>query len=289
MENKKYIMGAFFILLSAIGFSTLQMLVKLSPEISIFNKLFFRNVVILIITYILIKINGVSLKVDKSEWKILSLRVFFGVVGVILNFYTVTQIYLADSTIIQKLSSFILLFLSYLFLKEKFTRKQFFALIFSFIGLIFVVKPVTGTFSIGYITALLAAICSAIAYLSIRIMGVRNKVNPLLIVFYFSLGTCIFTFPFIFINKFEVNFTNILILIGIGIFGALGQYGITFAYKFAASKEISIFEYSQVVISSILGIVFLNEFPDLYSLIGYVIIVGTAIYINRYNLKEIKN
>ncbi|CAM3098868.1 DMT family transporter [Streptobacillus felis] len=291
MENKKrYYLGILFVLLSAIGFSSLQMIVKMLPNVSVASKLFYRNVIITIITYILMKLRGVSCKIEKSEWPLLTARVIFGILGVIISFYTLTYILLADSTTIQKLSSFIVLIFSYFFFNEKFTKIQFMALVFSFIGVILIVKPGSSSFSFGYILAILGAFCSASAYTCIRAIGLRKKVDPLLTVFYFSLASTIFSFPFVIVNGINFDLRTMLLLIGIGIFGSIGQFGITFAYNFAPAKEISVFEYSQVIISSILGFVFLSEVPDKFSIMGYIIIILVGIFMYKYNLnREIKN
>ena len=66
-----------------------------------------------------------------------------------------------------------------------------------------------------------------------------------------------------------------------GISAALGQVGITTAYKYAPAKEISVFDYTQVVFAALLGILFLGETPEPLSILGYVIIIGTAFY--RWN------
>lgn len=184
---------------------------------------------------------------------------------------------LADSTIIQKLSSLCMIFFSYIFFKEKFSYKQLLAIIIAFIGVCFIVKPGSSNFSFGYILALLGMLCATLAYCSIRALGLRNRINPLLIIFYFSLSTNIILLPYLIFNFNIYTIKDYTILLAIGIFGAIGQYGITFAYKFASSKEVSIFEYSQVIFSSILGIIFLNEYPDKYTLIGYLIIISLCI------------
>ena len=56
---------------------------------------------------------------------------------------------------------------------------------------------------------------------------------------------------------------SMLILAGAS--ATIGQYGVTFAYKYAAAKNISVFDYSQVLFSGILGFIFFNELPDLQS------------------------
>lgn len=284
--KKNYTMGIFFLLLASIGFSSTQMFVKLANEISVPNKLLFRNLITVFITSVIIMYNKKSFRLPKSEIKLVFLRVTLGLIGFVLNFYALNYIYLADSTTIQKLSSFLLLLLSYIFLNEKFNKIQLFGLIGSFIGVIFIVKPGFNEFNIGHLMVIIAAIASSGAYCSIRSMAIRGKIEPIVIVFYFSLFTSIVTLPFAINNLPELNIKNIYYLLGIGIFGSIGQYGITFAYKFAPSKEISVVEYTQVLFSSILGYFILNEVPDKYSFIGYMIIVSLGIYLYKYNKKE---
>ena len=68
---------------------------------------------------------------------------------------------------------------------------------------------------------------------------------------------------------------SMLILAGAS--ATIGQYGVTFAYKYAAAKNISVFDYSQVLFSGILGFIFFSELPDLQSLIGYIIVISVGI------------
>ena len=136
--------------------------------------------------------------------------------------------------------------------------------------------------------AIFSAILTAISYSSIRAIGRRGNLDPMLIVFYFSLISCMVFLPFMLMSIPSITSRHLYLLIAIGIFGSIGQYGITFAYKFASSKEVGVFEYSQVIFSSLLGIVFLNEIPDIYSVIGYLLIVlaGVGIYLYNNKIKE---
>ena len=68
----------------------------------------------------------------------------------------------------------------------------------------------------------------------------------------------------------------ILILAGFAAMG--GQLNITAAYTYAPAKDISVYDYSQILFAAILGFLFLNQIPDIYSLLGYVIIIGAAIF-----------
>ena len=285
MIKNRYLLGVFFIILSAIGFSTLQMLVKLLPDVSLASKLFFRNIIITIITGIVIKFRGLEFNVNKEDRNLLFLRIMTGTISLALSFYTLKFITLADSTILQKLSSVIMLIISLYFFNEKFTKYHLVGLVTAFLGVVFIIKPVSSSMNIGYILAIFSAILTAISYSSIRAIGRRGNLDPMLIVFYFSLLSCMMFFPFMLVSIPSITPRHLYILLAIGLFGSIGQYGITFAYKFASSKEVGVFEYSQVIFSSLLGIVFLNEIPDIYSVIGYILIVLAGIGIYVYNNK----
>lgn len=289
MIKNRYLLGVFFIILSAIGFSTLQMLVKLLPDVSLASKLFFRNIIITIITGIVIKFRGLKFNVNKEDRKLLFLRIITGTISLAFSFYTLKFITLADSTILQKLSSVIMLIISHYFFNEKFTKYHLVGLVTAFLGVVFIIKPVSSSMNIGYILAIFSAILTAISYSSIRAIGRRGNLDPMLIVFYFSLLSCMMFFPFMLVSIPSITPRHLYILLAIGLFGSIGQYGITFAYKFASSKEVGVFEYSQVIFSSLLGIVFLNEIPDIYSVIGYILIVlaGIGIYVYNNKVKEV--
>ena len=288
MIKNRYLLGVFFIIFSAIGFSTLQMLVKLLPDVSLASKLFFRNIIITMITGFVIKVRGLKFDVEKEDRKLLSLRIVTGTISLAFSFYTLKFITLADSTILQKLSSVIMLVISHYFFDEKFTKYHLMGLITAFFGVVFIIKPVSSSINIGYILAIFSAILTAISYSSIRAIGRRGNLDPMLIVFYFSLISCMVFLPFMLMSIPSITSRHLYLLIAIGIFGSIGQYGITFAYKFASSKEVGVFEYSQVIFSSLLGIVFLNEIPDIYSVIGYLLIVlaGVGIYLYNNKIKE---
>ena len=289
MIKNRYLLGVFFIILSAIGFSTLQMLVKLLPDVSLASKLFFRNIIITIITGIVIKFRGLEFNVNKEDRKLLFLRIITGTISLAFSFYTLKFITLADSTILQKLSSVIMLIISHYFFNEKFTKYHLVGLVTAFLCVVFIIKPFSSSMNIGYILAIFSAILTAISYSSIRAIGRRGNLDPMLIVFYFSLLSCMMFFPFMLVSIPSITPRHLYTLLAIGLFGSIGQYGITFAYKFASSKEVGVFEYSQVIFSSLLGIVFLNEIPDIYSVIGYILIVlaGIGIYVYNNKIKEV--
>ena len=67
-----------------------------------------------------------------------------------------------------------------------------------------------------------------------------------------------------------------------------GQFGVTYAYKFAPARDISIYDYTQVIFAAVLGFVVFGELPDGLSLIGYIIICGISLLMYMYNMGYLK-
>ena len=84
--------------------------------------------------------------------------------------------------------------------------------------------------------------------------------------------------PFLLMDFEPMSPTQLLCLIMAGVSATVGQFGITSAYKFAPAKEISVFDYMQVVFAAFIGMFFLDEIPVFASIIGYVIIIGVAVF-----------
>jgi drug/metabolite transporter (DMT)-like permease len=92
--------------------------------------------------------------------------------------------------------------------------------------------------------------------------------------------------PFLIFNFTPMTLKQTLILIGAGLSAAGGQFGVTTAYYNAPARDISVYDYSQILFSAILGYIAFRQVPDFYSLIGYVIIISMAIIVFIYNKKN---
>ena len=102
----------------------------------------------------------------------------------------------------------------------------------------------------------------------------------------FSVFSCIVTLPFIIVDHAPMSWQQTVCLLCAGLAAAGGQFSITAAYQKAPAKEISVFDYSQVIFAAILGFVFLDQIPDALSITGYVIIIGSAVFKWRYSLRQ---
>ncbi|MFQ3543723.1 DMT family transporter [Halobacillus rhizosphaerae] len=273
--------GIILLLISAFGFSMMAALVKLSGEVPTVQKTLFRNLVSAIIAFGFVKYNKERLFGRKENQGLLLTRSAFGTIGMVLFFYAIDHLVLSDADMLNKLSPFLLIIFSAIFLKEKTRTYQVVAIIIAFLGTLLIIKPEFSLDFIPYLSGVLSAVFAAAAYTLLRVLGDREKFYT--IVFYFSFFTTITLLPFTIAYYEPMSLKQWIYLLSAGCFATLGQFGLTIAYKFAPAREISIFFYSTVVYSALISILLFNQVPDLFSLIGYITIFGASFYMFMKN------
>lgn len=153
----------------------------------------------------------------------------------------------------------------------------------AFLGSLLIIKPTTGIFSSpAALIGLLGGLGAGIAYTYVRVLGQRGEKGPF-VVFVFSAFSCVVTLPFLIFDYHPMSGMQLLYLLLAGLSAAGGQFSITAAYFHAPAKEISVYDYSQIIFSAILAIVVFGQMPDLLSWIGYFIICSMAVVMFLYN------
>lgn len=269
--------GICFILLSALCFALMSLFVKLSGDLPSMEKAFFRNVVALVFAAFILYRRHIPLKLEKGNALALFLRCFCGTVGLICNFYAIDHLAISDANMLNKMSPFFAIIFSFLILKEKVAPYQAICVITAFIGTLFILRPgfdsmVTFPAFIG----LLGGIGAGIAYTMVRVLGNRGVKGPL-IVFSFSLFSTLVTLPYLIFDYAPMTGKQFLFLLLAGLAASGGQFSITAAYTHAPAKDISIFDYMQIIFSSLLGLIVLHEVPVWLSVVGYFIIIGSSL------------
>lgn len=283
--NKEKIQGILYIILAGFFFSLMTFFVKCSGNLPTMQKAFFRNAVAMIVSIVLLARSEEGFYIKKSSWPCLFLRSLCGTAGLILNFYAIDRLGLADSNILNKLSPFFAIVMSVFLLKEKANKVEWLSVAIAFIGAIFVIKPSFQITSVYGLIGLLGGLGAGVAYTFVRKLGKQGERGPV-IVMCFSTFSCLITVPFLIMNYVPMSSEQWIFLLLAGAAATGGQLSITKAYTKAPAKEISVFDYSQIVFAALLGFLFLHEIPDCYSIIGYVIIIGIAVFKWWYNCRE---
>ena len=277
--------GIFWMLISVLGFTFMGIAVKYLPRIPTYEKVFFRNSVSFISSaYILYK-QKESIKVAKENIPFVFGRSFFGFVGMMANFYALENLTMAEANMLNKLSPVFVTICACIFLKEKVDKKQVIGIILMLVAVVFVIKPSFSPEVIPSLAGLFSAVLAGFSYTIIRYL--YGKVKAEINVFYFSLLSVVCTFPLMMMNFVKPNLFEIFMLVvGIGVSAAMGQFGLTYAYTFAPASEVSIYNYVIIITSMLMDYILFSTIPDLFSFIGGFIIMTTAIYLYLHNKKK---
>lgn len=246
-ENK----GICFIIISAFCFALMNTFVRLSGDLPSFQKSFFRNLVALVFAFIVISKSGIGFKTQKRNLPYLLIRSTFGTIGILCNFYAVDNLLLSDASMLSKLSPFFAIIFSLIFLKEKASIFQWSAMFIAFLGSLLIIKP---SFANPSLIPSLIGVCGAmsagIAYTTVRYLGSRGEKGPM-IVFFFSTFSCIAIFPLMLISYQPMTIIQLGYLLMAGLCATGGQFSVTAAYTHSPARELSVYDYSQIVFAAL--------------------------------------
>lgn len=282
MDNRKQ--GILFIIMAGFFFALMTFFVRISGELPTMEKAFFRNIVAAVIAFITMIRSGVKFRPAKENVIDLFMRSLCGTIGLICNFYAIDKLNIADANILNKLSPFFAIIMSAFILKEKANKAEWLCVVVAFMGALCVIKPSFQMQSVYAMIGMLGGLGAGTAYTFVRKLG-KNGVPSPVIVLCFSVFSCIVSVPFMLLNFVPMTAKQLILLLLAGISAACGQFSITKAYTKAPAREISVFDYTQVLFAALLGFLFLEQIPDQLSILGYAIIIGSAVfkwaYVNR--------
>ena len=271
------------IICSAFFFALMNLFVRLSGDIPPMQKSFFRNFVALFFALGMIIKTKTGLRWKKGNLKYLLIRSAAGTIGILCNFYAIDHIPLANASMLNKMSPFFVILFSIIILKEKLTVFQGLTVTAAFIGTLFIIKPSFSNMEfMPSAIALAGGIFAGFAYTIVRKLGSAGEKGPL-IVFFFSGFSCLTTAPYLIVDFHPMTAGQLIMLLLAGFAAAGGQFTITAAYSYAPAREISVYDYSQILFATSMGAVILSELPDVYSFVGYAIIITAAVLMFLYN------
>ena len=286
LEGKSVqIRGIVFITLSACLYAVVDVVSIWSGAIPAIQKVCIRNAVVSVFSIFLLYRNGNRFRFKKKNFGWFFARALAGLVVSFSNIYAVDHMALADATIIHKLSPMFVLIFSFLLLGEKIDFMQFFSIIIAFTGALFVIKP---SMDISANLPALAAVASAVAlgivYPIVRKLR-QDGEDGSFIVFFFATTATIISLPFCILNFTPMTGRQLLFTVLSGVFNCLAQLAASAAFAICPGKEITVYEYSQIVFAALLGFVLFGQLPDAWSAVGYVIIIGISVLLYLHNKK----
>ena len=279
--------GIFFIILSSFCFAVMNLFVSMAGDVPAMQKSFFRNIVSALFAFLMIVKNGEKPGIrDRKNLPDYILRSLFGTLGIICNFYAVSHLNLADASMLNKMSPFFTLLFSMLILGETATLFQIACVAGAFVGSLFIIKPAFGSMALfPSLVGLCGGMAAGAAYTMLRKLRLAGEPGPMIILF-FSLFSCVFCLPSMLLSYAPMSGRQLGMLLLAGLFASGGQFSITAAYSYAPANQISVYDYSMMIFSTLLGFFVLGQVPDALSFIGYFVICAMAVLMFLYNRRR---
>lgn len=284
LKNKNK--AVIYIICSAFCFAVMNASVRLAGELPFVQKVFFRNFVAAIAAFVVIKREHIRISCKKENRIYMFLRAFCGTLGMLCNFYAIDHLMLADASMLNKMSPFFAVVFSAFILGDKPTAFQLCAVLAAFAGSLFIIKPSFANAELfPSMIGFLGGLGAGAAYAFVSKLGKGGEKGPV-IVFVFSAFSCLSVLPFVIMNFVPMSAYQLAMLMLTGVAAAGGQFTITAAYTYAPAREVSVFDYTQILFSTLLGLFLFNQIPDKWSFVGYGIIIVAALSMFFYNNRK---
>jgi len=191
---------------------------------------------------------------------------------------------LANAHSVGSLAPVIVVALSAIILKEKVSPKTWIAIFIGFIGVLIILRPTSSIFDPKALLPLIAAFILGLYQIVTK--KVSNHDTNETSLFYTSLiGLIIMS---LLSSKFwtPVDKSSYSMFLGIGIFFSLGLYLQIIALSKARASIIQPFHYTLIFWAIIFGYIFYNDIPDMFTVIGAVIITCSGIFVLNQTSKN---
>ncbi len=198
-------------------------------------------------------------------------------IGVILWFFAMTKIPIADVTAMNYLSPIYVTIGAALFLREKLAFRRILAIVVALIGAMIILRPGFREVSIGHIAMLFTAVLFAASYLIAKRMA--DEVNPVVVVAMLSIMVPIGLAPFAYAQWVTPTLVQVGWLFLVACFATTGHLTMTLAFRAAPMTVTQPVTFLQLVWASALGALVFAEPIDRYVVLGGLVIFASVSFI----------
>ena len=272
--NQPEILGILWMVLTGLLFLGVTVLVKiLGPRVPAPEAAFLRYLLGLVLLIPMLKIS-LKDKLDSVLWVNFIARGIFHTLAVVLWFFAMTQIPIAEVTAMNYLSPVYVALGAVLFLKEKMAIRRVLAVIFALVGALVILRPGFREVSMGHVAMMGTAIFFAGSYLFAK--HLTNRVSAETVVIMLSILVTIGLFPLAYIVWVPPRVDELIILFGVAVLATLGHYTMTKAFMAAPVTVTQPVTFLQLIWAISVGALFFNENIDPFVIAGGIIIVSSV-------------
>ena len=271
------IIGIFWMFVTGICFVAVTAIVKHgAQDLPAAQAGFLRYVIGLVFLISLIRPILAARLTRRQVW-LFSVRGLAQALGVILWFFAMTRITIAEVTALNYLSPIYITLGAALLLGERLAWRRILAVAVAFLGTVIILRPGFREISPGHIAMLGTAILFAVSYIIAK--KLTGEVSPQVIIGMLSLTVTIGLAPFAFAVWQTPTWVEVGWMAAVALFATAGHYTMTLAFAAAPVSVTQPVTYLQLVWSSLLGLIFFAEPLDGWVVLGGTIILASVVFI----------
>ena len=216
-------------------------------------------------------------RLTPRQWKLFGMRGIFHAGAVILWFYAMTRIPIAEVTAMNYLSPVYVTIGAAIFLGEKLAMRRIVAILIALFGAAIILRPGFREVSSGHLAMLVTAIVFAGSYLTAKIMA--GEVKPTVVVAMLSIFVPIGLASFAIAVWVTPSLNELMLLLCVASFATAGHYTMTLAFAAAPVTVTQPITFLQLVWAVLLGAIVFGEPVDIWVVFGGVVILASVTFI----------
>ncbi len=214
--------------------------------------------------------------------KLLWLRSMTGTIAMLATFYSFTHLPVSDVSAITETRPVWVAILAVIILGERLRKALLPVTVLSIIGVLLIEKPHFDQRNFAVFVTLIASVLGAVVMICLRKL---RDLDPRTIVTHFSLTATIGSIVFILLFRDIESYKGylqadiVLTLIGIGIFGTIGQLTMTKAFALGRASVVSSTGYAKVGFSAIYDLILFSAVFEMYTILGMLMILVASTWL----------
>ncbi len=197
--------------------------------------------------------------------------------GVMLWFYAMTQIPLAEVTAMGYFTPVNITIAAAIFLGEKLAVRRIFAIALALLGALIILRPGVREVSTGHLAMLANGVFFATSYLIAKIMA--DRVSAAVVVGWLSIMVTLFLAPFAYAVWVPVTWNDIGWFFLVAAFATAGHYTMTLALTAAPIAVTQPVTFLQLVWATLIGVLVFSEPIDAWVIMGGTLILASVSFI----------
>ncbi len=271
------VMGVIWMVITGINFVIVTALVKsLGQRIPAAEMAFLRYALGAVFLIPMIR-PIISAHLTRRQLALFGTRGAVHTLGVVMWFYAMTRIPIAEVTAMNYLSPVYVTIGAAFLLGEKLATRRILAVVVALIGALIILRPGFREVNSGHLAMLFTAVMFAAGYLIAKIMS--GEVSPTVVVGMLSITVTIGLAPLAVMVWVTPTFMELVVLFGVACFATLGHYTMTMAFAAAPVTVTQPVSFLQLVWAVLLGWVMFDEGLDVWVVTGGLIIICAISFI----------